>query len=153
VGPTARRDQRVVAARREIRITAEVQRSAVKREPVASTATTPSLYGWPGSGPTVAPSGLSNGIIWRLSTSQYCTKQSSGCVPAILYAYDATNLGNEPWDSSQASGYAADNAVRFTVPTVANGKVYVGTRGNDIGGVYGSTSVSGELDVYGLKPN
>jgi hypothetical protein len=30
--------------------------------------------------------------------------------------------------------------------------VYVGTRGNNTGGVYGSTSVSGELDVYGLKP-
>jgi hypothetical protein len=35
---------------------------------------------------------------------------------------------------------------------VANGKVYVGTRGNNTGGVYGSSSVPGELDVYGLKP-
>jgi hypothetical protein len=29
----------------------------------------------------------------------------------------------------------------------------VGTRGNNTGGVYGSTSISGELDVYGMKPN
>jgi hypothetical protein len=31
--------------------------------------------------------------------------------------------------------------------------VYIGTRGNNTGGILGSSSVSGELDAYGLKPN
>jgi hypothetical protein len=90
--------------------------------------------------------------VWALENSNYCTAESYGCGPSVLYAYDALDLDHELWDSTAAAD-AAGNAVKFTVPTVANGKVYVGTRGNNAGGVYGSTTVSGELDVYGLKPN
>jgi hypothetical protein len=112
-----------------------------------------SSYGFPGATPSVSSTGSSNGIVWALDNSNYCTPQSPGCGPAVLHAYNATALSTELWNSSMIGTDAAGNAVKFTVPTVANGKVYVGTRGNNTGGVFGSTTVSGELDVYGLKPN
>jgi hypothetical protein len=115
--------------------------------------TSTAIFGWPGGTPSISSAGAQAGILWVLNSNQYCTPQSNGCGPAVLYAYDATNLANALWNSSLVPADAAGNAVKFTVPTVANGKVYVGTRGNNTGGVYGSTSISGELDVYGVQPN
>ncbi|HEY0746450.1 MAG TPA: fibronectin type III domain-containing protein [Steroidobacteraceae bacterium] len=109
------------------------------------------LFGWPGTSPSISASGTTGGIIWAMDNSPYCTQQSSGCGAAVLYALDANNASNELWDSSTVVADQAGNAIKFVVPTVANGKVYLGTRGNDTGN--GTSSVVGELDVYGLKPN
>jgi hypothetical protein len=111
-------------------------------------------FGFPGATPSISASGSSNGIVWALDNSAFCTTLSTSCGPAVLHALDATNVASELWNSSQnASRDAAGNAVKFTVPTVANGKVYVGTRGNNQGGAADSTSIPGELTVYGLLPN
>ncbi|HTC50383.1 MAG TPA: hypothetical protein VK700_00445 [Steroidobacteraceae bacterium] len=112
----------------------------------------PTSYPWPGTTPSVSAAGTQQGIVWALDNHLYCTNQSPGCGPTVLHAYDATNVATELWNSAITGNDAAGNAVKFTVPTTANGKVYVGTRGNNTGGAYGSTSSSGELDVYGLKP-
>jgi len=109
--------------------------------------------GFPGASPSVSSSGSTNGIVWAIDSNAYCTPQSHACGPALLHAYDANNLGTELWNSSQGSGNAAGFAVKFTVPTVANGKVYVGSRGNNFGDVDSSTSIPGQIDVYGLLPN
>jgi Putative Ig domain len=128
--------------------------SVGKINPAMPTSQSPTPYGFPGATPSVSASGSSSdGIVWAIDQSSYCTHQAPRCGPAVLHAYDATNLANELWNSAKNPGDAAGNAVKFTVPTVANGKVYIGTRGNNTGGVYGSTTISGELDVYGLKPN
>jgi hypothetical protein len=111
------------------------------------------IFGFPGSTPSVSSSGAASGIVWALDNTNYCTLRSPSCGPAILHAYDATHLGTELWNSTQTTGNTGGNAVKFTVPTVCNGKVYVGTRGNNTGGDTSSTTIPGELDVYGLLPN
>jgi len=106
------------------------------------------VFNFSGPMPSVPSNGSTNGIVWALDNSQYGPPTPKGSGPAVLHAYDATNLANELWNSSQGTGNTAGNAVKFTVPTIANGKVYIGTRGNSTtgGGV-------GELYVYGVKPN
>jgi len=115
---------------------------------------TPTTFGWPGSTPSISSMpDNSNGILWALQNDAFCTALAQSCGPTILHAYNANNLSTEYWNSTMGSGNAAGNAVKFTIPTVANGKVYVGTRGNNAGGTDSTTSTPGELDVYGLLPN
>lgn len=104
-----------------------------------ATSQSAATFGFPGTTPSVSASGTTNGIVWALDTHTNDTPAGSGNAPALLHAYDATNLATELWNSSQGSGNAAGSAVKFCLPTIANGKVYVGTQT--------------ELDVYGLLPN
>jgi hypothetical protein len=122
----------------------------------SSPITTGPQFGFAGATPSIsASSATTDGIVWAIDSGQYGTSDSgpSAAGPAILHAFDASNISTELWNSSQASGGrdTAGNAVKFTVPTVANGKVYVGTRGSD--DTLGNGSTTGELDVYGLLPN
>jgi hypothetical protein len=102
-------------------------------------------YGEGGGTPSVSSAATANGIVWALDNAKYCTTGSPGCGPTVLHAYNATNLATELWNSGASGTDIAGDAVKFTVPTIANGKVYVGTRGNN-----GTTP--GELDIYALKP-
>lgn len=118
-----------------------------------STTQSKSTYAWPGANPSVSSAGASgDAVIWAIDSSANCTLNRP-CGPAVLHAYAAADLSNELWNSSLSATDAAGNAVKFTVPLIANGKVYIGTRGNNTGGAAGSTTISGEVDVYGLKPN
>jgi len=76
--------------------------------------------------PVVSSNGNTNGIVWLIDNSAY----GSTCCQA-LYAYDATNLSTMLYNSTQAPG-SRDNpggAVKFSAPTIANGKVFVGSQG------------------------
>jgi len=99
------------------------------------------IFSGMGATASVSSNGTSQGIVWATDTSQFGPPSPQGTGPAVLHAYDATNLGHELWNSAQASANRdqAGNAVKFTVPTIANGKVYIGS--------------ASEIDVYGLLPN
>jgi hypothetical protein len=90
---------------------------------------TTAQFAWSGATVSVSSNGAGAGIVWALDGGQ-----------GVLYAYDATNLATELYDTTQASAMrdAPGNPVKFAVPTVANGHVYIGTQT--------------ELDVYGLLP-
>jgi hypothetical protein len=89
---------------------------------------------YPGASPAMSSNGSGQGIAWVLETGGYSSSSQ-----AVLHAYDAANLGFELYNTKiNPSRDAAGAAVKFTVPTVANGKVYI--------------PAEYDLDVYGLLP-
>ena len=89
-------------------------------------------YGAFGATSTITANGTTNGIVWEIENTNH-----SNNGPAILHAYNAMLVDQELYNSNQAGGRdTAGPAVKFTVPTVADGHVFVGT--------------ATELDIYGL---
>ena len=83
------------------------------------TSQTSMTFAYPGTAPAVSANGSSNGIVWAVENSQ----------PAVLHAFAAGNLATELYNSNQAANgrdqFGAGN--KYMTPTIANGKVYVGT--------------------------
>src|SRR2546421_4826583 len=77
-------------------------------------------FPYPGTFPAVSANGSSNGIVWAHQNTN----------PAVLYAFDAGNLGHELYHRSHAANgrdqFGAGN--KFITPTIADGKVFVGTQ-------------------------
>ena len=85
--------------------------------------------------PIVSANGPKDGVVWVLRSKVW----NAGDRAAVLYAYDAANVAHELYDSEQNAGRdRAGLALRFNIPMVVNGHVYVGTKR--------------EVDVYGLLP-
>jgi hypothetical protein len=83
-------------------------------------------YGYPGATPNISANGTTHGIIWELQTG------------GVLHAYDATTL-TELYNSTQAGARdQLGSYVKFTSPTIADGKVFVGT--------------ADSLVVFGMRP-
>ncbi len=76
-------------------------------------------FRYPGTSASVSANGTANGIVWAHENVD----------PAVLHAFDATNLATELYNSSQAAGnrdrFGTGN--KMITPTIADGKVFIGT--------------------------
>jgi hypothetical protein len=86
-------------------------------------------FPYPGATPSISANGTKDAILWAVENGYSAT----------LHAYDATDLSKELYNSNQAPLYRDQLGPgnKFITPTIANGRVYVGT-------TYGVT-------VFGLR--
>jgi len=107
-------------------------------QPVAQTSLKFPVTSIAAATPAVSSDGARNGIVWTVETRPFGFSNQEP--PAVLHAYDATNISHELYNSSQNSSRdGAGSSLRFTIPTVVNGRVYVGA--------------IKEVDVYGPLPS
>ena len=78
------------------------------------------VFASPGATPVVSANGTNNGILWAMANAN----------PAVLTAYNPSNLTAELYNSAQAAANRdrLTNGVKFTLPVVVNGKVYAGNQ-------------------------
>ncbi len=87
----------------------------------------------PGATPTVSANGKQGAIVWAIATKVWNGEDQ----PAVLYAFDANNIGEPLYTSEQNRARdRAALATRFSIPIVFNGHVYFSARG--------------EVEMYGL---
>ncbi len=76
------------------------------------------------------------GILWATLPAVDSNHKS---VAGTLYAFDASDIKRELWNSAMDARDALGSFAKFTPPTIVNGKVYLATHSN-------------QLVVYGLRP-
>jgi hypothetical protein len=83
-------------------------------------------FAFPGATPSISANGTTQGIVWILESGNY------------LHAFNATSLAQLYYSGAMPSRDSLGSYVKFSVPSIANGKVYAGTQNS--------------LAVYGLLP-
>jgi hypothetical protein len=101
-------------------VDAPLKRFALSAARLATPASSQSsiAFAYPGATPSVSANGSSGAIVWVVENGS----------PSVLHAYDALDLTRELYNSNQNA--ARDNlgpGNKFITPTVAAGKVFVGT--------------------------
>ena len=100
-------------------------------------------YGYPGATRSVSANGSGGGIVWAVQNG----------IPGVLHAYDATNLGHELYNSSQAGTRDQFQNSKFNAPMIANGRVFInGTVGVSVFGLLSSLNAQPPTAVLSVNP-
>jgi hypothetical protein len=102
-----------------------------------ATSQAPTTFAYPGAQPVIsaASSTATSAVMWAV-------ERNSTLGVGVLHAYNASNLATELYNSNQAANNrdTAGAPVKFAVPTVSGGKVFMGgAAGIDVYGLLAST--------------
>jgi hypothetical protein len=111
---------------------------------LASWGTVPSPGGNSGGVLTLSANGGTpgTGIVW--ASMPLNADGENGVIQGVLRAFNADNLAQQLWSSTGRSGDDMGNWPKFSPPTVANGRVYIGS--------VPTAGIFAPLNVYGLAP-
>ena len=98
-----------------------------------------SLIGYPGGQLSVSADGQTAGtaVLWTVRSKRTSPGLAQSAGAGVLQAFDADDVTNELWSSDAKASDMLGSIAKFAPPTVANGRVFVGTASN-------------QLVVYGL---
>jgi hypothetical protein len=101
---------------------------------------TNTLTGFPGGALSVSSDGDRSGtaILWAVRGKRTSPGLAASTGAGVLVAFDAEDITRQLWSSDDDPADMLGNATKFNPPTIANGRVFVGTSSN-------------QLVVYGLK--
>jgi hypothetical protein len=117
------------------------------------TAQTSHKFSWPGPNPTVTATSTTatQAIVWAIDSHKYASGAAENlwifdaATLKCLYSTDQSIAKSACTRKAPATDVPAGGAIKFIVPSVANGKVYIGSTGP------ASSSTQGYLNIYGIN--
>jgi hypothetical protein len=94
--------------------------------PLTPSSRSAATFAFPGASLAISADGAARGILWAIERRAIAVDDQDSTTGGVLRAYDADNLALELYNSDQAGTRdALSPAAKYTVPLVANGKVFV----------------------------
>ena len=109
---------------------------------------TSSLIGYPGGQLSVSADGetLGTAVLWTVRSKRTSPGLAQSAGAGVLQAFDALDVTRQLWSSDTSPTDVLGSVAKFAPPTIANGRVFVGTASNQLV-VYGLVAGSPDQDA------